>query len=465
VIAGFHRFEIDAVDADSPRVVTDSLTGTLLSGGEQKGSRTLQFRASDYGSGLYEAVLRIGGVEAARVTPDLNGGRCIDAGLRPGPDFRHLRPCTLSETRVEFEIDSRRFSDGVHALQVDVLDAAGNAQRVTEQDVRFENVPPPTNLTRPTLRGPVAAPRPGDTLEVDHGSWTGAELNFSYQWQRSVDGAAWGDIPNAFGGSYVAHSGDIGKHLRVFVVARNAQGTTGAPSDATAVVASGENVVSGLPGAPQAGNGGGGNPSTAQLVLDREQRTVEIKHGEKIVITGRLVDADGQPLANAQVDVFEQLVLTAAPWLKIGRVTTDSQGGYSFRPTTTASRRLRFAFADEQGSANYRSMREVLVSVRAGMSISAQRRVLNPGQLIRLRGRVSIDQLPKDGTWVEIQVLDGGIWRTVATRKTSSKGLWTFKHRLRQSSGVTFRFRSRLRVVGDVASAEAKSSQVKVRVR
>ncbi|MBJ7472931.1 MAG: carboxypeptidase regulatory-like domain-containing protein [Solirubrobacteraceae bacterium] len=466
VIAGFHRFEIDAVDADSPSLVDGSLLGTLLERSEQRGVRSLRLKAFDYGSGLREVVVTIDDSVVARVTPDLNGGKCADAGLSEGPDYRSFRPCPTTIEVAEFSINSAAYSDGPHKLHVDVFDAAGNATRAVEQEVRFENVPPPASLTKPVLRVPASPTRPADDLRAEPGSWRGDDIKFAYQWQRSLDGIVWGDIPRATGGVYVVTRDDIGKRLRVVVTASNIQGSSSATSDPTGVVESG---VAATPSgdAPMTSDDapGGGNPSTAQLVIDREQRTVEVKHSAQIVITGRLVDAEGQPLANAQVDVFEQLVLTAAPWLRIGTVTTDSQGGYAFRPTTTASRRLRFAFADQRDSANYRSMREVLVSVRAGMSISAKRRVLSPGDVIRLRGRVTIDQLPKTGTWVEIQVLDGGVWRTVATRKTSSKGLWTFNHRLRQSSGVMFRFRSRLRVVGDVASAESKSTQVKVRIR
>ena len=472
VVAAFYRMEFEALDETAPRLVADSLTGTLLESSEQKGPRALRLSGLDYESGLYEVVVGLDGVVVGRHHP-LNDGLCNDAGESPWPDFRTFRPCPTLAVAASFDLDSTKFSDGSHRLTVDLVDAAGNLYRARDQEVRFENVPAPKNTSLPSIStsvGPVGEPRPGDTLTGAPGVWDGAEIKFSYQWQRSVDGVSWGDIAKATNPGYVVTKDDIDRQLRVVVTATNREGTASTASAPTAKVTSGATVVvagfnDGRNGTASNANGAGGDVSTAQLVVDREQRTVDVKHGAKIVITGRLVDADGQPIADAEVDVFEQLVLTAAPWLKIGTVKTDSQGGYVFRPKTTASRRLRFAFSDRRDAANYRATREVLVSVEAGMSISAQRRVLRPGGTIRLRGRVTVDNLPKTGSWVEIQVLDAGVWRTVATRKTSSKGLWTFKHHLRQSSGISFRFRSRLRPVGDVASAEAKSAVVKVRIK
>lgn len=470
--AAFTRFEFDAVDNTAPYFEPSSLTGTLITEGEQRGSKSVSVKAQDWGSGLYEVVASIDGVPVARFQ-DLNNGRCKRVGAAAVPDYREFQPCTTLPTVADLMLDTSKFKDGEHALKVEAVDAAGNTTLIKELPVRFFNAP--KNTTKPTITtkgvaglvGPVIDPRPGDTLTASPGRWDGEGVQLTYQWENSADGVGWGPIANAVSPGYTIVKGDVKKHLRVTVKAANPSGSEVTASEATVKVNSGETIdpkdYDPVPNDPT--NGGGGDVSTAQLVVDREQRTVEVRHGAKIVITGRLVDAESQPIADAEVDVFEQLALTAAPWAKIGTVKTDSQGGYIYRPKTTASRRLRFAYADRRDASNYRATREVFISVAAGMSISAKRQVLRPGQTIRLRGRVTVDNLPETGTWVEVQVLDAGVWRTVATRKTSSKGLWTFKHRLRQSAGVTFRFRSRLRVVGDVASAESKSTPVKVRIR
>lgn len=465
MLSKIHRIELALDDPEPP--YSTQLDGSLLASGDLSGVRDLTFTArdSDRGGGVLATAVLVDGKEVDRVRPEGAGIDCVDAGFRSVPNYRKLQPCPF-EGKVRVSLDSRNYSDGKHMVSIKLLDAALNESTVLAKEVKFENVPPPANGEKPTIGGPAGEPRPKDVLSVALGKWSGAGIKFSYEWQRSAEAGGWTPVKDGAGPTYIVHKDDIGHLLRVVVTASNVEGETSVATSPTAVVTTGETIVTSGASAPPAETPRtGGDPSTAQLVVDREQRTVEVNYGAKIVVTGRLVDADGQPIANATVDVFEQLVLTAAPWDKIGSVTTDSQGGYVFRPKTTASRRLRFAFSDRRDAADYRATREVLVSVRAGMSISAKRKVLRPRGVIRLRGRVTVDNLPKTGTWVEVQVLDAGVWRTVATRKTSSKGLWTFKHRLRQSSGIAFRFRSRLRVVGDVASIETASQPLRIRVR
>ncbi|MEH3052995.1 MAG: carboxypeptidase-like regulatory domain-containing protein [Patulibacter minatonensis] len=269
------------------------------------------------------------------------------------------------------------------------------------------------------------------------------------------------DIAGATGSRYVVTKADVGKQLRVVVRATAQNESAEAPSAPTPVVQSGA-VVQVASVAPSTADAEGGAP---QLVVDREQRSVQVKHGAQIVVTGRLVDADARPIADAVVDVFEQVTVVGAPWQKISTVTTDSQGGYSFRPTTTGSRTLRFAYSATRQAGEYRATREVVISVLAGMEIRALRRTVPASGLIALRGRVRAKPLPAAGTWVEVQVLDAGIWRTVATRRTSKTGRWSFTHRVRRTANVTFAFRARLRQLADVPSIESKSATVKVRVR
>lgn len=464
LLAELSYIEMWASDVALP---TATVAGTALESGVQKGVRTINMTAHDEGSGVARVSVAIDDKEVGSGV-DLNGGQCLDAGFSAIREYRTAAPCP-SKVPSLMTFDSAQFADGKHTLRVYVEDAAGSKVAVEQREVVFENYPPPANTARPSITGITGEPRPNDVATASVGTWQSvAPVQTSLQWERSRDANAWTEISGATAAKYTIKREDLGFYLRVVVTAKSIEGTTQAVSPPIGPIQTGATVApAGLnePTTAEEPAKTGPDPSTAQLVVDREQRTVAVKHGAKIVITGRLVDAEGQPIADADVDVFEQLVLTAAPWTKIGTVKTDSQGGYVFRPQTTASRRLRFAFADKRDAANYRATREVLVDVEGLMTISAKKKVLKPGGMIRLKGRLTIDQLPKTGTWVEIQVLDSGVWRTIATRKTSSKGLWTFKHRLRQSSGITFRFRSRLRSVGDVASAETKSPVLKVRVR
>lgn len=455
-------------DTEKPERVV-AATGGLLRDEALRGNQSMQFDVKDYQSGIYEVVVTVGGRVIDRHVPDANGGKCVDAGADPNDryEFRHVLPCS-SSAAVDRSVDTRLAPEGKHELHVYVTDASGNTTTVFRGSAVIDNVPPPSLVEPPRLESePAGGLRPGDSLGATAGRWAGPEVKLEYRWQHG-DGASWADIPRATASSYVVTRADVGKRVRAVVTARNSEGSAEAGTGATAVVQTGASIV---PQTIQPGpgdgspNGAGGDTSSAQMVVDREQRSVEVKYGTKIVVTGRLVDGEGRPIADAEVDVYEQIVTSAAPWAKLATVKTDSQGGYSLRPKTTASRRLRFAYAAQRGAADYRATRDVLVAVSAGMTARAVRRVLKPGGVIRLRGRVTLEGLPKAGTWVEVQVFDAGTWRTVGSRRASSRGLWTFKHRLRRSAGVKFQFRALLRTAGDVPSAEAKSPSVKVRVR
>lgn len=489
---GRGHLRVDALDvtiADDRAPVSSTPSGSLIQPGPRAGTESFTFASTDVGAGIYDAFVTVDGrTEHAR---RFDSATCKDAGTNPSSDleFDRVQPCSLTQS-ASFTIDTRRFDEGKHRLEAYVRDAGGNLSNRISQDFVVDNMPPPVSAAKPAITGDALATglRPGDAIVATNGAWKGGNITFKQRWQRSTVGGGWADIVGATGGTYRVGVDDIDRQLRVVVTATNTEGTTEAPSDPTAPVKSGKTIevqsvqpgTGGVPGPagpggspgtavivapPAPGNGGGGNPATGQLVVDREQRTVDVRYGAKIVITGRLVDADTNPIANATVDVFEQLAVTAAPWTKVDTVKTDAQGGYVYRPKTTASRRLRFAYSDRRETSDYRATREVFVSVTAGMTIKAKRRVVPRRSLIRLNGKVLVDHLPKAGSWVEVQVLDAGVWRTVATRRLSATGGWSFKHRLRQSARITFAFRARLRTAGDLPSAEAKSSPVKVRVR
>lgn len=433
-------------------------TGPALQQTVHRDQPALAIEAGDFGGGVYQALVTIDGIEAASGSV---GGACVDAGSFPGLlDFERLKPCP-NDWRFDLAVNTRVVADGRHDLAAYVIDAAGNKREVQRSAIDIDNVPPPKVTAAPTIVSAAGDDvRPGDQLTVSPGSWTGANIAFEYQWQRSGDGA-WGDVAKATGARYSVTAEDVGHRLRVLVRATNREGTAEALSNATAEVRSGATVRPQSVG-PVAAPVEDGAP---QLVVDREQRSVQVARGAKIVVTGRLVDAESKPIADAEVEVFEQVAIVGAPWQKVATVKTDGQGGYAYRPSTGGSRTLRFAYAARRDSGDYRATRDVVISVVADVRLRAVPRVVARGGLMRLRGRVSVDPLPASGTWVEIQVLDAGVWRTIGTRKTSSKGGFQFRHRLRRVGAVTFTFRARLRPAADLPAVESKSAPVKVRVR
>jgi hypothetical protein len=77
----------------------------------------------------------------------------------------------------------------------------------------------------------------GHSLTADPGIWNGPIRTYSFQWQRcDSSGAACSAITEAKSESYVLVAADVGKTLRVTVMASNKNGSAAATSAATAVV-------------------------------------------------------------------------------------------------------------------------------------------------------------------------------------------------------------------------------------
>jgi hypothetical protein len=93
----------------------------------------------------------------------------------------------------------------------------------------------PANTTLPTISGTAVQ---GATVTSSPGSWSGNGLSFAYQWFRcDSTGAACSPISGETGSTHPATGSDVGKTLRVAVVATNHSGSAMATSLPTAVVA------------------------------------------------------------------------------------------------------------------------------------------------------------------------------------------------------------------------------------
>ncbi len=92
---------------------------------------------------------------------------------------------------------------------------------------------PPVNGSLPQITGTAQRAQP---LSVSTGTWSPTPSTYSYQWQRSADGASWSTIAGAWSSSYTPTAADEGYSLRATVTAVNAYGSTAAASPGTATV-------------------------------------------------------------------------------------------------------------------------------------------------------------------------------------------------------------------------------------
>jgi hypothetical protein len=94
------------------------------------------------------------------------------------------------------------------------------------------NPQPPVATTQPAVSGDA---RVGAVLSASPGGWANAPTGYAYQWEQS-DGLGWTAVPGAADSTYAVTPADLGRRLRVRVIATNADGSSAAYSGATAVV-------------------------------------------------------------------------------------------------------------------------------------------------------------------------------------------------------------------------------------
>jgi hypothetical protein len=97
-------------------------------------------------------------------------------------------------------------------------------------------IPAPGNTGLPEIAG---EPRAGKTLRASTGIWSGLPLGYTYQWLRcNATGRDCAPVAGATASKFVLDGDDVGKTLRVNVIAGNVGGSTSVTSEATTVVAS-----------------------------------------------------------------------------------------------------------------------------------------------------------------------------------------------------------------------------------
>jgi hypothetical protein len=129
------RAAISLRDGIAP--IPANLRGSLFAAKAKSGNTDVVFDVTDRGGGVYRTITTIDGklFEAKPVAL----GACTDlnpANANPY-EFAGAVPCPLSQVGLTTTIDTTKLSEGVHDIQIDVEDAAGNRAPVVAQGSRF----------------------------------------------------------------------------------------------------------------------------------------------------------------------------------------------------------------------------------------------------------------------------------------------------------------------------------------
>ena len=437
---------LKVADYSDPAFTT--LDGALLGGGWLRGTANLRAQARDSGSGVRQLIVTVGGEPLAE-----KDGSCDTI---PGtPYAARFAVCAarpvLNDGPSTLE---GPFHDGQNSLSVCAVDFAGN-RTCHRQTVRIDNTAPA--LTFRSAQDPddpelVRAPVSDRTSGVSSGqilyrpagqtSWRPLDTQVrSGELQARVDSTV--DPPGTY--EFMAQASDA---------AGNVEQTT---------------------------NRADGQPMTLAFPLKSRVKLsahlgpggasrMTIGYGRRSKVSGRLVDAAGEPLAHQELNVIERFSDGALIDRRVRSVETDSDGLWGKRLRAGPSRTVTARF---DGSQRYLAgdARAGRLRVRTKVTLRLSRRRVTEGRRVTFRGRVAhlAARIPAGGKLIELQVKDGSRWETVRQAfHTRADGRYRLRYRFARfyTSDVSYRFRVKvLRERGWPYKAPVKSRSRKLVVK
>lgn len=188
---------------------------------------------------------------------------------------------------------------------------------------------------------------------------------------------------------------------------------------------------------------------------------VTTTYGRRVRIRGRLRGSDGKPLAGAQLCVAAHEDAAGRPLTPAGTVTTDAHGRFTYLVKRGPSRRFYFVRRVPGGAVS----RNVLVRVRAPVSLRIHRHTLRTGDTLALHGRIRGGRIPPGGLLVLMEAPRDGQWQPFGSIRTNAKGRFTFRYTFTRTRGVqSYRLRARVPSQTGYPFAAGAAHAVRVRV-
>ena len=228
-------------------------------------------------------------------------------------------------------------------------------------------------------------------------------------------------------------------HHELTVSVADAAGVTATVYDGTITTQNAPALVSSLGALPGPGTGAGGSAGVAVSATSgagaangtSASETAQIRLGDRRVIsrsfthrslqlTGRLLNAQGQPIASATLDILQQIAGSSNSRV-ITHTKTQSNGSFAVRVPAGPSRLIEVAYRAFADDANYAAQATIDESVAASVQLSITPRDTNPDGTIILTGKVQ-GPIPPQGTIVELLVHYRGHWEPFRAPRTDPSG-------------------------------------------
>lgn len=110
-----------------------------------------------------------------------------------------------------------------------------------------------------------------------------------------------------------------------------------------------------------------------------------LRFGRQALIRGKLRDADGNPVANAQVCVLGHTEIPGRDYRLLGTAATNENGGFFYKLNRGASRRLRVAFRHR----SHQISTDLRLRVRARATLHLSRRRTTVGRKVLFWGKIA----------------------------------------------------------------------------
>jgi hypothetical protein len=452
----WHGAVVHLIDPSLPTF--SSLTGEGWKAAPIDGRDSIDYSVADTGAGVKETRFYVDGVLQSS-----QPAACIAERLVPCP-------ATASGS---FTLDTTKLSEGQHNLQLRLVDGSQNEEskqltitvRRGPKAIDAEAGGAPVAITNTTVSG--STPAVGDRLHGSRGTWSGSGISFAYQWMRCAgDGTGCTPIPSATGPDYAAAPDDLGHALQLCVSASNSGGSAMSCSAPTSAVVAARQSSSNSAPIETAGRAtepaktpdgtsadsdrghANGLPAADRVVLtalvNNRSSTIKVKFGKRVPISGRLVAANGTPIANAILNVQTRTAVPDASVSEAAKVVTRSDGRFTYVAPPGPSRVIRFAYRSYSEDTSFADTTDVQLLVRAGVTIKATPRLVHNRHATIFTGRLLGKPISKQGVVVDLQVFFRNKWRTFGAPRTNPAGRYRFKYRF-MAGAATWRFRARVR--------------------
>jgi hypothetical protein len=162
--------------------------------------------------------------------------------------------------------------------------------------------------------------------------------------------------------------------------------------------------------------------------------TIPLIHGSGARSVGQVRTKAGVPIAHAQVVVEGRVATGRDGFVTLGRVTANKFGVFRYTVPAGPSRTVRYIYA---GNNTIRpSEAQLATKVRAKVRLKPSKRRLRNGKAVIFRGRVFSTPIADGGKAVALQAKVGRKWRTFATARANTKGVFRKRYRFTKTSGV-----------------------------